>query len=358
MAPVQFHRLQIAEVVTETDQARSLVFALPDGLRETFAYRPGQFLTLRVPVDGVPLQRCYSLSSTPEVDNALRVTIKRVQSGRVSNWICDHLGAGDTVEVMPPAGVFTPPALHGDFLLLAGGSGITPVLSIAKAALRHGRGAVTLVYANRDERSVIFREALAQLARSHPGRLRVIHWLDSVQGPPSQRQIEELVRPWSLAQCFVCGPGPFMDAAQAALQELGVPRGRLHVERFVSLPDVPAAKAPAADAAASAIAPAASAAPAVPAAHGAALTVQLDGATHEVGVAPDETVLDALQRAGVAAPSSCRAGLCGACMCQVTQGDVTLGENHVLDRADLEAGWTLACQARPASSEIHLKFPD
>ncbi|UIF89911.1 ferredoxin--NADP reductase [Cupriavidus sp. UYPR2.512] len=352
MAPVQFHRLQIAEVVTETDQAHSLVFALPDGLRDAFAYRPGQFLTLRVPVDGVPLQRCYSLSSTPEVDNALRVTIKRVQSGRVSNWICDHLGAGDTVEVMPPAGVFTPPALHGDFLLLAGGSGITPVLSIAKAALRHGRGAVTLVYANRDERSIIFREALAELARSHPGRLRVIHWLDSVQGPPTQRQIEELVRPWSMAQCFVCGPGPFMDGAQAALQALGVPRGQLHVERFVSLPDMPAATAPASAAVASG-----DATPA-PAMRGAALTVQLDGETHQVGVAPDETVLDALQRAGVAAPNSCRAGLCGACMCQVTQGDVTLGENHVLDRADLEAGWTLACQARPASGEIHLKFPD
>ncbi|QRQ84083.1 ferredoxin--NADP reductase [Cupriavidus oxalaticus] len=347
MAPVQFHRLQIAEVITETEQAHSLVFALPDGLRDAFAYRPGQFLTLRVPVDGVPLQRCYSLSSTPEVDHALRVTIKRVQSGRVSNWICDHLGAGDTVEVMPPAGVFTPPTLHGDFLLLAGGSGITPVLSIARAALRHGRGAVTLVYANRDERSVIFREALGELANSHPGRLRVIHWLDSVQGPPTQRQIEELVRPWSLAECFVCGPGPFMDAAQAALQQLGVPRGKLHVERFVSLPDVAAAK--------TAVAPV----PLEPAAmRGAALTVQLDGASHQLNVAPDETVLDALQRAGVSAPSSCRAGLCGACMCQVTQGDVTLGENHVLDRTDLDAGWTLACQARPASDELHLKFPD
>ncbi|MFJ4294185.1 2Fe-2S iron-sulfur cluster-binding protein [Cupriavidus sp. NPDC089707] len=347
MAPVQFHRLQIAEVITETEQAHSLVFALPDGLRDAFAYRPGQFLTLRVPVDGVPLQRCYSLSSTPEVDNALRVTIKRVQSGRVSNWICDHLGAGDTVEVMPPAGVFTPPALHGDFLLLAGGSGITPVLSIAKAALRHGRGAVTLVYANRDERSIIFREALGELAIKHPGRLRVIHWLDSVQGPPTQRQIEELVRPWSLAECFICGPGPFMDAAQAALQQLGVPRGKLHVERFVSLPDAPAAR------------PSAAPVPVAPGAmRGAALTVQLDGATHQLNVAPDETMLDALQRAGVAAPNSCRAGLCGACMCQVTQGDVTLGDNHVLDSADLEAGWTLACQARAASDEIHLKFPD
>lgn len=351
MAPVPFHRLQIAEVVTETDQAHSLVFALPDGLRDAFAYRPGQFLTLRVPVDGKPLQRCYSLSSTPEVDNALRVTIKRVQGGRVSNWICDHLGAGDTVEVMAPAGVFTPPTLHGDFLLLAGGSGITPVLSIAKAALRHGRGAVTLVYANRDERSIIFAETIAALARSHPGRLRVIHWLDSVQGPPTQRQLEELVRPWSLAECFVCGPGPFMDAAQAALQELGVPRGKLHVERFLSLPDAPAAAAPAQPAVMAADAPS-------PAMRGAALTVQLDGEIRQLNVAPDETVLDALQRAGLPAPNSCRAGLCGACMCQVTHGGVTLGENHVLDRADLEAGWTLACQARAASDEIHLKFPD
>ncbi|WER48879.1 ferredoxin--NADP reductase [Cupriavidus sp. WKF15] len=351
MAPVQYHRLQIAEVVTETEQAHSLVFALPDGLRDTFAYRPGQFLTLRVPVDGKPLQRCYSLSSTPEVDHALRVTIKRVQGGRVSNWICDHLGAGDTVEVMAPAGVFTPPTLHGDFLLLAGGSGITPVLSIAKAALRHGRGAVTLVYANRDERSIIFAETIAALARSHPGRLRVVHWLDSVQGPPTQRQLEELVRPWSLAECFVCGPAPFMDAAQAALQELGVPRGKLHVERFLSLPDVPVAIPPAQPAVMDAATPA-------PAMRGAALTVELDGATHQVSVTPDETVLDALQRAGVPAPNSCRAGLCGACMCQVTRGDVSLGENHVLDRADLEAGWTLACQARAASDEIHLKFPD
>ncbi|CAG2158604.1 ferredoxin--NADP reductase [Cupriavidus numazuensis] len=354
MVQAQFHRLQIAEVVAETDQAHSLVFALPDSLRDTFAYRPGQFLTLRVPVDGVPQQRCYSLSSAPEVDSALRVTIKRVQGGRVSNWVCDHLGTGDTVEVMPPAGVFTPPTLHGDFLLLAGGSGITPVLSIAKAALRHGRGTVTLVYANRDEQSVIFREALGELARRHPGRLRVIHWLDSVQGPPSQRQIEELVRSWSLAECFICGPGPFMDSAQAALQELGVPRGKLHVERFVSLPDRTPAPAQAAMPAVSTVATP------VPVAtmHGAALTVQLDGATHQVSVAPDETVLDAMQRAGVAAPNSCRAGLCGACMCQVMQGDVTLGENHVLDQADLDSGWTLACQARPASGDIHLKFPD
>ncbi len=247
---------------------------------------------------------------------------------------------------MPPAGVFTPPTLHGDFLLLAGGSGITPVLSIAKAALRHGRGAVTLVYANRDERSVIFREALGELARRHPGRLRVIHWLDSVQGPPGQRQIEELVRPWSLAECFICGPGPFMDSAQAALQALGVPRGKLHVERFVSLPDPAPAQATE------------SVMPAKPAAmHGAALTVQLDGETHRLSVAPDEPCwTPAARRRARSQLLPCRP--VRRCMCQVVQGGVTLGENHVLDQADLASGWTLACQARPASSDIHLKFPD
>jgi 3-ketosteroid 9alpha-monooxygenase subunit B len=348
MAQAQFHRLRIAEVVAETDQAHSLVFAPPEDLRHTFAYRPGQFLTLRVPVDGAPQQRCYSLSSAPDVDSALRVTIKRVPGGRVSNWICDHLGVGDTVDVMPPAGVFTPPALHGDFLLLAGGSGITPVLSIAKAALLHGRGAVTLLYANRDEHSIIFRDALRELAQRHPGRLRVIHWLDSVQGPPGQRQIEELARPWSLAECFICGPGPFMDSAQAALQALGVPRGRLHVERFVSLPDLPVTAA--------AVAPVLATGAAM--ASGAALSVALDGQSYQLTAAPDETVLDALLRAGVGAPNSCRSGLCGACMCQVTQGEVTLGENHVLDDADRQAGWTLACQARPSSNEVHVKFPD
>ncbi|KHK49469.1 3-ketosteroid-9-alpha-hydroxylase [Ralstonia sp. A12] len=350
MALPQFHRLQIAEVVAETDDARSLVFDLPEPLRDVFAYRPGQFLTLRVPVNGAVQQRCYSLSSTPQVDDALRVTIKRVRSGQVSNWICDHLGPGDTVEVMPPAGVFTPPALHGDFLLLAGGSGITPVLSIAKAVLRHGRGNITLVYANRDEHAIIFRDALRELSAKHPGRLRVIHWLDSVLGPPSSRQLEELVRPWSLAECFICGPAPFMDCAQAALQALGVPPGQVHLERFGLPQTVPqaASETPRAAPEGEAIA---SCAP-VP------MTVELDGTAHRVTAQAGETALDALLRAGVAAPNSCRTGLCGACMCRVEGGTVRLGENHVLDAADLEAGWTLACQAVPVGDDVHLRFPD
>ncbi|NUA31698.1 ferredoxin--NADP reductase [Cupriavidus basilensis] len=342
MVQAQFHPLRIAQVVAETDEASSLVFELPDGLRDTFAYRPGQFLTLKVPLEGTAQQRCYSLSSSPQVDSALRVTIKRVRGGRVSNWICDRLGAGDTVEVMPPAGVFTPRSLDGDLLLFAGGSGITPVLSIAKAALRHGGGNVTLIYANRDERSVIFRDALRELAARHTHRLRVIHWLDSVQGPPSQAQLEALAAPWGHADCFICGPGPFMDGAQAALQALGVARERIHVERFGAPP--PAA-GQAEEAAAPACAPA-------------ALEVELDGMRHRLDAQAGETVLDAMLRAGVAAPNSCRSGLCGACMCQVTHGEATLGENHVLDTADREAGWTLACQARAAGSELHLKFPD
>lgn len=342
MVQAQFHPLRIAQVVAETDEASSLVFELPEGLRDTFAYRPGQFLTLKVPLEGAAQQRCYSLSSSPQVDNALRVTIKRVRGGRVSNWICDRLGAGDTVDVMPPAGVFTPRSLDGDLLLFAGGSGITPVLSIAKAALRHGGGNVTLIYANRDERSVIFRDALRDLAARHAHTLRVIHWLDSVQGAPSQAQLEALASPWGHADCFICGPGPFMDGAQAALQALGVARERIHVERFGAPP--PAAGQ------AEEVAPPVSAA--------AALEVELDGVRHRLDAQAGETVLDAMLRAGIAAPNSCRSGLCGACMCQVTHGAATLGENHVLDTADRQAGWTLACQARAAGSELHLKFPD
>src|SRR5207253_10440476 len=140
--------------------------------------------TLRLPLQGRHVPRCYSMSSSPAVDDALRVTIKRVNGGRGSNWICDQVKAGDTLQVMPPSGVFTPRTLEGDFLLFAGGSGVTPVFSILRSALAKGSGRICLIYANRDERSVIFRDELNALAGAHPTRLQVIHWLDSVQGVP------------------------------------------------------------------------------------------------------------------------------------------------------------------------------
>ncbi|MEK2604098.1 ferredoxin--NADP reductase [Burkholderia arboris] len=347
MSDPRFHRLTVAEVIAESDDACSFVFDVPAGLRDAFTYRPGQFLTLNVPCADATVARCYSLSSAPGIDAAPKITVKRVRDGRASNWLCDRVKAGDALDVLPPAGVFTPRTLDGDLLLFAGGSGITPVLSILKSALVRGRGMLTLIYANRDERSVIFRDELQQLAQRHPGRVRVIHWLDSVQGIPQQRHLEELARPFSQQETFICGPALFMENALAAMLGLGLPRARVHVERFASLPDAPAQ----ADTAAQAAATAASG-------DGAAIETVLDGDAFAFDSAPGETLLDAMLRAGVPAPNSCRMGQCGACMCRIERGEVVLDSNHVLDDDEIAAGWTLACCARPASDALRVVFPD
>jgi 3-ketosteroid 9alpha-monooxygenase subunit B len=344
-ATSRYHRLTVRAVVDETADTKSLVFDVPAELTELFRYKPGQFLTLRLPVAGRYLPRCYSMSSTPEVDDAPRVTIKRVRDGRGSNWVCDHVRAGDQIEVAPPAGVFTPRTLDGDFLLLGGGSGITPVFSILRSALQGGSGRITLLYANRDERSVIFRDELKALAAAYPTRLQVIHWLDSVQGVPSVAQLAELARHSRDAQAFICGPGPFMDAAVAALQAIEMPQERVHVERFASLPEEDAVADTSHEAPPDAV-------------DEAEVELRLDGQVHHLRCRGNETLLDVALRAGLNAPYSCQAGLCAACMCQVKEGSVHLRHNECLDKKDLAKSWTLACQAVPTSKTLRIQFPE
>ena len=346
----RYHALRVRAVVNETHDTKSLVFEVPPALAGAFAYQPGQFLTLRLGIDGRHVPRCYSMSSAPGVDDAPRVTIKRVRDGRGSNWVCDHVKAGDLIELLPPAGLFMPRTLDGDFLLLAGGSGITPVFAILRSVLARGEGRITLLYANRDERSVIFRDELKALAEAHPARLTVIHWLDSVQGVPSVAQLAELARHHHLAQAFICGPGPYMDAAVAALQAVEMAPENIHVERFASLPDEET------QAAASV---AAQAAPPLPdAVDEAEVEVLLDGQLHLLRCAGTETLLEAALKAGLNAPYSCQAGMCASCMCQVVEGSVHLRHNDVLDKKDLAKAWTLACQAVPTSERLRIKFPE
>lgn len=345
----RYHALRVSAVIEETHDAKSFVFDVPTELAAVYRYKPGQFLTLRLPVEGRHVPRCYSMSSAPMVDSALRVTVKRVQQGRGSNWVCDRLKIGDLVEVMQPAGVFTPRSLDSDFLLLGGGSGITPVLSILRSALFQGQGRIALFYANRDERSVIFREELKALAAAHPTRLQVIHWLDSVQGVPSVAQLAELAKPFRMAQAFICGPGPFMDAAVVALLALEMAPEQIHVERFASLPDEDDAAALNARAAAEAPAQTVDAAE---------VELSLDGTVHKIQCGGSQTLLDAALAAGIKAPYSCQAGMCASCMCQVVEGSVHLRHNEVLDKKDLAKSWTLACQAVPTSTRVRIKFPE
>ncbi|PVX81261.1 ferredoxin--NADP reductase [Paraburkholderia unamae] len=344
----RYHALRVAAVLDETADARSIVFEVPEPLRETFRYRPGQFLTLRLPVGAERLPRCYSMSSAPTLDAAPRVTIKRVAGGAGSNWVCDHVRPGDTLDVLAPSGVFTPGSLDGDFLLFAGGSGITPVYSILRSALALGAGRVRLVYANRDEHSVIFGRELDALAAQYPQRFEVVHWLDSERGVPSLAQLGELACEWRVAQAFICGPGPFMDSAAAALDALGFAKDRVHVERFVSLPaesvSDEAGNAGSGESASSGLS--------------VQLEIALDGAIHRIEASGDETLLEAAVRAGLNAPFSCQEGMCASCMCQVIEGSVHLRRNEALDSGDLKRGWTLSCQAVPTSAHVRIKYPE
>lgn len=334
-------RVRVLEVVRETADAHSLVLEPLDGGR--FDYRPGQFLTVRVPSERPGgAARCYSLCSSPLRDDGLKVTVKRTRDGYASNWLCDNVVAGDELEVLPPAGTFVPADLDTDFLLLAGGSGITPVLSILKSALHGGSGRVTLVYANRDESSVIFRDELVALAEEFPERLSVIHWLESVQGLPSEAALRQLLAPYDEREAFVCGPGPFMDLAVRTLTGLGLPRERVHQEVFTSLEGDPFAEVvlPTGD----------SDAPA------AEVVVELDGNATTHAWPAGAKLLDVLLAAGRPAPYSCREGACSACACVLQEGTVELEHNEVLDEVDLAEGLILSCQARATSAVVKVSY--
>ncbi len=336
--------LPVAAVIHETHDSCSFEFAVSAELEEKFKYRPGQFLTLRIPHVDDWLPRCYSLSSSPFADENLRVTVKRVDGGRGSNWLCDQIKPGDVLQILPPSGAFVPKSLDGDFLLLAGGSGVTPVLSILRAVLSQAQGRVRLIYANRDERSVIFRDLLQQLVAEYPRRLQVVHWLASVQGHPSIDQLVHLASGFEAAQGFICGPGPFMDAGVAALKQAGLKSGAIHVERFVSLPsenEQPVESVVDHESAAAT-----------------RLTVELDGQIRDIDCIPGEVLLAAMQREGMDPPNSCLVGSCASCMCTLVSGSVDLLHNDALDEQELSEGWTLACQAVATSDQVHLRFPD
>ncbi len=354
--------LAVLDVIEETADARSVVLD-PGEHREQFRYKPGQFLTVAVPSDRTGLvARSYSLSSTPvDEDGPLTITVKRTVDGYASVWICDTLRPGDRLRVLPPAGIFTPKDLDADLLLFGGGSGITPVMSIIRTVLAQGSGRIVLFYANRDERSVIFGEALAELAADHPDRLQVVHWLESVQGLPTQDQLRAFASQYTDREAFVCGPAPFMAATTAALKELDFPRNRRHQEKFVSLggnpfevgaervPDVPEG-----DSDGDPTGPTEVGSSAGPAAH---LQVELDGEDHEFNDwRPGTTLLEHLESKGIKAPYSCREGECSACALRLLEGEVTMRANDVLEEEDLADGIRLACQSEAASEKVKVSY--
>ncbi|ABZ76661.1 Oxidoreductase FAD-binding domain protein [Shewanella halifaxensis HAW-EB4] len=360
MSSSRYHHLTVSHIIEETEDSRSLVFDLPESLRQKFAYKAGQFLTFRIPKNGEYLLRCYSLSNTPK-DSSLKVTIKRVPNGLVSSWVMDEVKVGDKIEVMQPAGIFVPKSVKGDMLLCAGGSGITPVFSILQTALAQGEGNIRLIYANRDEKSVIFKEQLKALTCEYPNRLEVIHLIDSVSGIPNPYLLARLAQPFSgllnFAGAFICGPGPFMDSMEKALESIDMSADKIYIERFISLPNEKIVKTDELiDEQSIAATEDEHLSPELDQRIDARAIIELDGQSHSVNWSKTDTLLEAAEKAGLSLPHSCREGMCASCMCEVKEGNVKLRINDVLSERDLKQSLTLSCQAVPLSEHIRICY--
>lgn len=336
----EYHALTVAGVVDETADARSFVLDVPAALAERFAYSAGQFCTFRATIDGESVARCYSMSSSPEAGDPLTVTVKRVVGGRMSNWMNERLAPGDRIDVLGPSGLFVLREADAPIVAFAGGSGITPILSIVKTALLTTKREIVLVYANRDAQSVIFAESLEALHTTFGDRLCVHPHFDSEKGFLDAATCAELIGDRSGADFYVCGPGPFMDVVEAGLAQRGVDPERLFIERFehpFEDEEEDAAGGGNADETTS-------------------LVVRIRGRRHEVAYGHGESILHAVRRAGLKPPSACEAGACGTCIALIVEGEATMRANNALDADEVERGYVLTCQARPASREIVIDY--
>lgn len=324
-----FHRATVARIIKETPDTSTFVLT-PD---EPFHYRAGQYCTFRVTVDGEDLYRSYSMSSAPETDAELATTVKRVPTGKVSNWMLDNLAEGDEVVLTRPAGTFCLQASSVPLLGFAGGSGITPVLSLTKSALATTKRKVRLLCADRDRQSVIFDSAMAELVERYPGRLEVVRHIDAERGLLDAATVRMFVGPDVDADCYVCGPDGFMRVVKSALSG----PGRVFVEDFEIEPKVhtpPPAGSPT----------------------GGTVTIHLDRKKVEVPRVAGETLLESARRGGLAPPFSCEAGNCGTCIAQLTDGHATMRNNDVLEADEIADGYILTCQAVPDSESVTVVY--
>lgn len=352
-----FHRLTVRDVRREIDDAVSVQFDLPEELRDAFRFAPGQHLTLRTEIDGEDVRRNYSVCVAPH-ENELRVAIKRIAGGVFSNWANETLVPGSTIEVMAPHGSFTwnfdADARHS-YVGFAGGSGITPVLSLLKTALSVESGSrFTLLYGNRALNTIMFLEELAGLKNRFMDRLQVFHFLededgdvDLFNGRLDQAKIADvlasLVDPATIDAAFICGPGPMMDAAEAALISAGVAKGNILIERFtvgaMSAEQAARVRSLEEDAA------------------GRMVQVTLEGRRRRLAFnVAQGSILENARAAGLPAPFACKAGVCATCRARLISGKVEMKANYGLSAEEVAQGYVLTCQAVPLTDDVVLDY--
>ena len=351
-----FHALRVAEIVPETSEANSIRFEMPAELRDRFAFKAGQHLTLRATIGNEEVRRNYSLCTAPAEQDWM-VTVKRIGGGLFSNWVGDTLKPGDTLEVMPPHGRFTcefgrEKSRH--LVGIAGGSGITPVMSLIKTLLRdEPQSRFTLLYGNRDSSSIIFLEALAGLKDKHLGRLEIYHFLDAEEqdvelfnGMLNRERLEEAIAALvpdaaEVDGWFICGPGPMMDAAEGVLLDRNVAKDRLHIERFTA--DRPAG------------AVVKEMAQLQTQAEGVTVAVTLDGRTRRIPFTAGN-ILDSARASGLPAPFACKAGVCATCRAKVTKGKVEMAVHYGLTDEEVAEGYVLTCQSVPLGDGVAVDY--
>jgi ring-1,2-phenylacetyl-CoA epoxidase subunit PaaE len=363
---VHFHSLRIKRATPEAAGALAVTFDVPPALRRDFDFRPGQFLTLRTTLDGKEERRSYSICSPHQryaLDGEIEVGIKPVEGGSFSRWAVQALQPGESIEVMPPEGRFTPRVADAKRRVgFVAGSGITPLLSIISSTLaQQPASSFTLVYGNQRVNTIMFNEALQDLKDRYPARLTLIHLLSRqpqetalLNGRIDEAKVAELLHTLlpvaGIDEAFLCGPEGMIDAAQAALLAGGLAPERIHAERFYS---DGALAAPAARPVAPALVRAAAAAKAPT-----QLDIVLDGKTHALAMGPQDRVLDIALEAGLDLPYSCKGGVCCTCRARVLEGRAEMERNYTLEQAEIDQGFVLTCQARPLTPILVVSYDE
>lgn len=357
---VEFHALRVTDVRRETPDAVSIAFAVPPELKDDYRFSPGQHLTLRRDCDGQEVRRSYSICNGLD-DSEMRVAVKKVEGGLFSTLCNETIRPGDTIEVMTPQGRFGVMPQSGkarNYLAVAAGSGITPILSLLRSILtREPDSRFALIYGNRNSKSIIFKEALEDLKDRFLGRLTVHHVLsreqqeiDLFNGRVDAGKIETLLKSFAPAaeidHAFLCGPGAMIEEAKRVLTRLGTPESHIHIEYF-SADGVPVTpRRAAAGATTSDEKPVAQA------------RITLNGSAYEFPMFDGETVIDAGERAGLEMPYSCRGGMCCTCRGKLVSGEVEMAVNYSLEPWEREAGYVLTCQSRPLTKEIAIDYDE
>jgi ring-1,2-phenylacetyl-CoA epoxidase subunit PaaE len=355
-----FHPLRVRAVQPDTPEAVIVSFDVPEDLRPVFGFTQGQYLTLRKEIEGQDLRRSYSICAGVD-DGELRVGVRKVRGGVFSNWINEQLKPGDTISVMAPQGRFFVPLdaqARRHHVGIAGGSGITPILSIMKTVLaREPASEFNLIYGNRSLRSAMFKEELEDLKDRYMTRLTLHHVFSDEHtdapinmGLMNRDKIGDFLRtllPASeIAHVYICGPFQMNDEAEAALLAAGVPEDRIHIERFGIAQQAGTVGAVVHEARPGD-------------AEQARVTIIRDGMKREILFFKDQpSILDCASAAGLEVPFSCTSGVCGTCRAKVIEGDVRMDRNFALDKNDVAAGFVLTCQAHPMTERVVLSFDE